>query len=448
PGSGAVAGAAPGSGAVAGAAPGSGAVAGAAPGSGAVAGAAPGSGAVAGAAPGSGAGSGVPLAEQPSFVLITVDSLRADRLSAYGYSRQTSPHFDERARQGVLFVEARAQGPMTRFSLPSLLSGRYFTELKRTGGAWPRIAEENRLLGTRMSELGYYTATISALFYFRRFFGLVHGFQVVDLGPAYHYPDFHQHPTGDLVTDAAIRLLPRLPTDRPFFLWLHYMDPHSDYVRHRGLPQFGLQRKDLYDGEVLYSDLQIHRFLQALAAARPRERLVIVVTSDHGEGLDHKEDHGKLFHGQHLFDNLIRVPLLVVGPGFAPRRIEAPVVVGLIDLLPTFLELAGAPADPTLAGRSLVPLLRGAAIADGPSLPVFSEKDTVLEPSLKSMIVWPYKLIWNLGLNRYMLYDLSADPLEQQDLLGRNEQLDRTLIEAFKQWRSDRLKEVPTREKL
>lgn len=384
-------------------------------------------------------------AEPLSFVLITVDSLRADHMSAYGYERETSPHFDALASRGVLFEQVRAAGPMTRFSLPSLLAGKQFTELKRTGGAWPRFSADNRLLGARMSELGYFTGVTTSMFYFQRSFGLVDGFQVVDLKPATKYQDFHKHPTGDLVTDAGIRLLSRVPADSPFFLWLHYMDPHSDYVRHPDAPRFGLQPKDLYDGEIWYTDREIRRFLDALSASGRAERTMVIITSDHGEGLDREEDHGKIFHGQHLYDNLVRVPLLFVGPGLKPGRVSPPPVVGLIDLLPTILELAGAPPDPTLTSRSLVPLLTGGTL---PVVPLFSEKATVQEPPQKAMILWPHKLIWNLGLNRFQRYQLELDPDERKDLFGQDPLLDQVLVDRFKEWRAKQLQEVAPLERL
>ena len=116
--------------------------------------------------------------------------------------------------------------------------------------------------------------------------------------------------------------------------------------------------------------------------------------------------------------------------------------VGLIDVLPTLLELAGAEPDPTLQGRSLVPYLRGET---PPHPPVFSEKPSEEEAPLKSMVRWPHKLIWNLGLNRFSLFDLEADPGERSDLFGEDPVLDAELVGQMKEWRSLVLRELPLR---
>ena len=373
-----------------------------------------------------------------NFLLITVDTLRADHVSAYGYARNTTPRLDALAQQGTLFEQARAQGPMTRFSIPSFVTGRYHTELKRTGGKWPRFSVENRPMGQRFSELGYKTALVSCHFYFKRRYGMSVGFNTVNLRPAYTRTPFHRHITGDLVTDHAIELLPMLAKARPFLLWLHYGDPHSDYQRHPDGPQWGRRRKDLYDGEIYYSDQQIARFLEAFRKQGLMQDTVLIITSDHGEGLVRSEDHGKLFHGQHLYDNLVRVPLIILGPSVLAQRLTTP-AVGLIDLLPTMLELARAPPDPSLRGTSLVPYLQGCSL---PRPPVFGERPRGKDTPKKYMVQWPYKLIWDMGLNRFRLFDLSMDPNERKDLFYRRSGLAKEMVATLKSWRTNELAET------
>ncbi len=378
---------------------------------------------------------------RPNIILISVDTLRADHMSCYGYHRETTPRLDRWASTGTLFEQARAQGGMTRFSVPSFITGRYHTELVRTGGKWPRIGSEDPTVGERLTRAGYETGVVSCIFYFMRRYGITRGFQRLDLTPARRRSPFHRHVTGDLVTERGIRMLDELAqTGKPFFLWLHYGDPHSDYLQHPDGPRWGKTWLDLYDGEIYYTDVQVHRFLKHLEDEGLAGSTVVFLTADHGEGLVRSMDHGRLFHGQHLYDNLVKVPLIVVGPGVVARRVETP--VGLIDMVPTMLELARAPGREDLPGVSLVPWFEGKS---PPRPPVFGEKPKGQEPPKKYMVSWPYKLIWDMGLNRFQLYDLRVDPNETNDLLGRDPGLDAALIARLKAWRANELRFRPVR---
>jgi len=371
-----------------------------------------------------------PPGPPPNIVIITIDTLRADHMSCYGYERPTTPNLDRLAASGTLFEQARVQGPMTRFSVPSFVTGRYHSELKRTGGKWPRVAPEHRALGDRFKELGYATAAVSCHFYFLRRYGLTQGFDVVDLKPAFTRTPFHRHVTGDLVTKHGLGLLPDLKAKQPFLLWLHYGDPHSDYRNHPSAPQWGRTWKDLYDQEVYFTDSEIERLRLGLEREGLLDRTVLVVSSDHGEGLKRSEDHGKLFHGQHVYDNLVRVPLIITGPQVVARRVPQP-AVGLIDVLPTLLELAGAPRDPELRGTSLVPYLRGRTPPRGP---VFGERPTDRRPAQVYMVQWPDKLIWDIATNRFQRFRLDEDPNERSNLYGRDADRDRALVGTLKDW--------------
>jgi len=375
---------------------------------------------------------------RPDLLLITVDTLRADHLHCYGYARNTSPRIDALAHAGTRFAQARSQGSMTVWSLASLVTGRYFTELERDDHAWPTVRAPGPHLGERLAARGYHTIGVAPQFYLRRRYGLPRGFARWDTRTVKLRAPFRHHVTGDLVTDRAVALLDDLPADRPVLLWVHYGDPHSDYLYHPDFSLFGRDRKGLYDGEIRFDDHQLGRLLDAwhrLARARP---LVGVLTADHGENLIRAEDHGRLYHGTDLFDDLLHVPLVVWGAGVARRVVETP--VGLIDVLPTLMELAGAPADATLQGRSLVPWLRGES---PPHPPVFSERPRPAAGALKAMVAWPHKLIWLAPLNVYSLYDLAADPDETVDLFGQDPARDRPLIERFLRWRTRELKSRP-----
>ncbi len=385
-----------------------------------------------------------PAVERPNVLLITIDTLRADHLGCYGYDRQTSPNLDALAAQGVRFAEPRAQGPMTRFSVPSLITGRYFSELKRTSGSWPVVLPENVTMAELLRDAGYHTAAFHSIGYLVPLYGFSQGFERYDVTAVRERDPVHWNRTSDLVTDQALRYfdetIAELPASQPWFVWAYYGDPHSGYVRHDDLPSFGPTIFDVYDQEILFTDIQIARLLEGLRSRGELGVTVVIVTSDHGEGLDPALDHGLQYHGQTLYDNLLKVPLIMQGPGVQPRVLEQP--VGNIDVLPTVLELTGVdrPSHVRLQGVSLVPYLYG---LDFPHPPVFSEKVTVQQHPQKSMIAWPWKLIWTIGPNRFELYNLADDPGELEDRAKEEAEVLEQLKREIQVWRAATLREIP-----
>jgi choline-sulfatase len=249
----------------------------------------------------------------PNILLIVVDTLRADHLGTYGYSRATSPNIDEWAKTAVVFEQARATGPSTRFSVPPLMIGKYFTEIDRDKYEWPTISKQETLLLERLDPLGYTSGAFHSIRYLRPYYRLNQGFD--------HYSDKSLDVRGpplnmtssDFITDEALAWVDeaRLGEHQPFFLWAYYGDPHSAYQRHPGFPVFSQQYRDLYDHEILFTDHHIGRLLDGLAERELTDDLIVVFTSDHGEALDREQDHGILNHSRNLYDELVRVPLIV-----------------------------------------------------------------------------------------------------------------------------------------
>ncbi len=357
---------------------------------------------------------------RPDILLITIDTLRADHLGMYGYARDTSPRLDAWAKTAVVFEQARATGPSTRFSIPAMMTGKYITEVMRSAGEWPVIFESELLFGERLAALGYATAAFHSVRYFRPYFNLDQGFEhwscdCLDVrGP----PLFMS--CSDFLTDEALAWLdgPAATDPRPLLMWTYYGDPHSRYVEHRGIPSFGPEYKDIYDNEIRFVDEHVGRLLDGIAARRPDRELIIVLHSDHGEGLDHDEDHGQLYHSNNLHDELIRVPLVVSGPDIEPRRVTE--VVSLIDFVPTMLDLLGEPSDPTLRGTSLTPWMLGTPGRRHP--PVMFEKHRAADDAQHGMVLWPFKVIRTPATGDIDIYDLSVDPGERVDISA---QLDR-----------------------
>jgi choline-sulfatase len=381
------------------------------------------------------------LADRPSIVIIVVDTLRADHLGTYGYKQPTSPRIDAWAEGGTVFEQARSTGSQTRFSVPSIVTGKYFTEIRRTAGEWPRVLDEEETMAERLQASGYQTIGVVAIGYMQAMYGFGQGFDVYDESCMAARHPHRLRPTSDYVTDRMLAHLDsgQIDPGRPLFLWAYYGDPHAPYIHHKGEPTFGPAMKDVYDNEIAFTDRHIGRLLDGLEARGVLDSAVVFLTADHGEGLDESEDHGQRYHGPNLYDEVVRVPLIAVGPGIQKRRVATP--VSLIDLLPTVLGLATTPPpEGAVRGQSLEPWLRGES--DAPR-PVFFEKhkDTALPQ--KGMVDWPYKVIWVVPYNRFRIFDLANDPLERRDL-GRSADvvLREILIGRLTSWAHDEIEPV------
>jgi arylsulfatase A-like enzyme len=360
----------------------------------------------------------------PDVLLIVVDTLRLDHLGLYGYARATSPRIDALGKESMVFEQARSAGPSTRFSMPAMLTSKWFTEIARNRDEWPTIAQSEVLLGERLHDLGYTLAAFHSIRYFRPYFHLGQGFdhwsdRVMDE----RKPELAMT-SSDYITDEVLTWVDDRARDRqatatppPRFLWAYYGDPHAEYMRHKGYPSFGNTSIDRYDGEIVFTDHHVGRLLDGLAARKYSDDLIIILTSDHGEALDKADDHGALNHSKDLYDELVHVPLMIKGPGFAPGRVTTP--VSLIDILPTLLELANAPLAPELRGVSLMPWLQHAGQGGGAEPthpPLFLEKHRAIDDPQKGMLAWPYKVIMTVPTGRVEIYDLERDPRERTDV--------------------------------
>ncbi len=289
----------------------------------------------------------------PSVVLVTLDTLRADRVGAYGAEGVETPTLDALAARGVLFEQAMAPVPLTLPSHASLLTGQYPPTHGVRHNAVFVLPDEVETLAERFSDAGYATGAVIGAAVLDPEFGLRQGFDHYDDEIPEHRATsagFYERPAAD-VTDAALAWLRKV--DRPYFLWVHYYDVHGGYnppepfaERFPGRP---------YDGEVAYVDQELGRLLGALEADAP----VIAVTSDHGEGLG---EHGEVSHTYLIYDSVLHVPLIVAGPGLpSGRRVST--VVPNTGIAPTLLRLAGLPAFSRTDVADLSPLWQDDAAA-------------------------------------------------------------------------------------
>jgi len=440
-----------------------------------------------------------PLAERraapgaPNLVLVTIDTLRHDHLQLYGYERPTAPHLAVLARGGTVFEAAVAQAPETLHSLASLMTGLYphvlDKEFEDRGQAGAFIGSAFHTLAERLAAGGYDTAGFVSNLYLKQENGFGQGFR--------HFDDrsgmFWWGPKGrwkraEHVVEPALAWLER--AESPFFLWVHVMDPHHPYEpasagpwedgsraaphaaaygalsirgytqrlkdlragRPRATPEELAYLVGRYDAEILQVDRELARLHQRLESRGFDERnTVLIVTADHGEEF---VDHGGMLHGHSLFDELIRVPLVMRGRGIPPgKRLGGQ--VQLVDVTATLLDLAGLlPASgesPELDGVSLLPAL---AAGEPPLHAALSFIDTryvaYRTPDWKLVAAFaPYDLgppSWlpweglvsmaRVALGRphhpkIGLWHLDEDPREQQNLVGNDAVSLRTLYASL-----------------
>ncbi len=283
-----------------------------------------------------------------NLVLITIDTLRADRVGAYGWTRARTPALDSLARDGAVFERAYAAAPITLPSHATILTGRYPPgHGARDNGL--RVSESAPTLATQLRASGFQTAAFVAAFPLDHQFGLARGFdvygdrmprgsdgrlanerpasQVVDEAISWLTSDQHLAPSTQHGTQP-----PAPSTQHPFFLWVHLFEPHAPY----GDPGSGRSTSDRYDDEIATADREIGRLLTALAPAR--ERTLVVAAGDHGEAFG---EHGEFAHSIFVYDTTLRVPLLMSGPGIRPAtRVADPVT--LADVAPTAMRALGA----------------------------------------------------------------------------------------------------------
>jgi arylsulfatase A-like enzyme/cytochrome c-type biogenesis protein CcmH/NrfG len=339
-----------------------------------------------------------------NIVIITIDTLRADRVGAYGYAAARTPAIDRLAREGVMFGQAFATAPITLTSHASLMTGRYPPgHGARHNGV--RLDERTPTLAATLSGAGFATGGFIAAFPLDRRFGLARGFDVYGdrMPPGVDGRAVNERP-GRQVVDEALAWLAR-NRSRRFFLWVHLFEPHAPY----GTPSdAGRDIKARYDDEIAEADAQAGRILEALGS--DRAATLVVFAGDHGEAFG---EHGEIGHSIFLYDTTLRVPLVIAATGLpAGRNVREP--VSLIDVAPTVLRLLGLPPLDS-DGIDLGPALQGAAV---PARELYAETFAPLLDfgwsPLRALRAAGWKYI---AAPRPELYDVAGDPAENVDTI-------------------------------
>ena len=399
-----------------------------------------------------------------NVLLITIDTLRADHLGIYGYRRPTSPRIDALAGRGVVFTRAYTYWPKTRGSMAVMLTGRRPSQ-NGYGKSHPVLLDFNPTLASVLKAAGYVTAAAVDNPNVAAANGYAKGFDT--------YRETWEEKSlatemdrTRAITQTALDFLKQPPREKPFFLWLHYVNPHAPYSPpppydtafldagakagpglktvpgfHGGIPkQWAVPGQDRlgyyvaqYDGEIAAVDQEVGRVLDGLAG-RESSRTLVVLASDHGESLG---EHDYYFdHGEDVFEPSLAIPLVMAGPGISAHgRVEG--FASTVDIVPTILDAAKVSYPPELAGSSLLPLVRGESPGPGR---LFAQNDRNLSATWDQR----FKLVATpVGDGRRLaLYDRVEDPGETRDrsrsrpddLRVQTRELEQHLERADREW--------------
>lgn len=389
---------------------------------------------------------------RPDVILVSIDSLRFDHLGCYGYRKPTSPTIDELARGGVRFETAVSTTSWTLPAHAAMLTGLCDSTHGLVDNGL-QLADGVRTLAEVFRDAGWRTAGFFGGPYLDPAYGFGQGFEVYQscMNPAAE--NSHGDVTGPRTVDAVTRWLAAgesAKDERPFFLFVHLWDVHYDYIPPPGYaerfdPDYtghldardlphnpaigpGMDPRDLehlialYDGEIAFTDENLGRILAELDRRGRLRDALVVVTADHGEEFF---EHGGKGHQRSLFDEVVRVPLILRWPGHLPSGARVGDQVRLIDLMPTLLALAGIGERPPMQGRDLGPLLRGDSLPPAPALlELLVDQNDVrgLRTREEKTIAWR-----QVGASAH--YDLVRDPVELRPVSVKSPELSRGLLE-------------------
>lgn len=363
----------------------------------------------------------------PNVILLTLDTTRADHLGCYGFRAAETPVLDRLAGEGARFESAFSAVPNTLPSHATILTGLYPFHTGVRDNLLYRLPKAAVTLAEILQGRGYRTMAFVSAAVLDRTFGLDQGFSLYDdriggaAGPAIYYDERN----AGAVNQALLARLPEVTT--PYFLWMHYYDPHEPYAA--PAPYGGDKTRSPYDAELSYMDHEIGWMLDQLASRKLLENTLIVVVGDHGESLG---DHGERTHGVFLYDSVLRVPLILWYPKNIPAGAVVRGMARTVDVLPTILDFAGAGPAAGVDGISL-----RKAVESGLSEISFLYEETYLpENQLGWSPLFGYRTPqWHFVLApRSELYDLQTDPLENHNVIEKSQKIARDMESKLRQF--------------
>lgn len=384
--------------------------------------------------------------EEPlNVILITIDTLRADHLSCYGYNRNTSPNIDKIASKGVLFQNTVASSSFTPPSMATIFTSRYPSSHGVKHGVFKKnkvfnqevLSDSIQTLAKVLNENGYVTYGFHTNPHLSKDFGFAQGFDA--------FNQFTFNSAMEL-NSKILRNMDKIKSSGKYFLWVHYFDPHWPYYKRKPwiseYSSFESEEKDepgyldlpekfssvnnlknnrellsyivaRYDSEINFVDMYVKELLHFF---KEDNNTLVVIASDHGEEFF---EHNEFTHGQQLYEESIKVPLIIYAPSKLPADVKVKQQVGIIDIMPTILDILKIKSRQKLSGKSLLPLISGNKKEER----ILYSELARLGKDFVSAKFKNWKYIFNVNTNQEELYDLSSDPGEKNNIVSTNEKL-------------------------
>ena len=358
-----------------------------------------------------------PVADPPkpdplNVLLLTVDCLRAD-MPWTGYPRAIAPNLTKFAEQGVVYSRLYSIASYTAQSVAAWMSGQYASTLYRTGVFFTSYTKANEFFPEALQAEGVKSIGWFSHLYFGHGKGFDRGFAAWELVPGITFdPQTDNYVTSDKMYELGVKLLGNPEhTKGQFFAWAHFGDPHDQYIKHKESPDFGNKNRDRYDSEVWYTDYHIGKLVEWAKTQSWWPHTVVLISADHGESFG---EHGLYRHAFELWEPLVRVPLIVLGPGISPKRIDA--LRSQIDFAPTIMDFMGKHPLAQFAGQSLVPEILGHEEAKSRDHIQLELTEDTNNPERRALIAGDYKLMIRGYDESFLLFNVKDDPGEEHNL--------------------------------
>ncbi len=367
--------------------------------------------------------------EPLNVLLLTIDCLRADMPWA-GYPRPIAPNLTKYAEEGVVYTRMYSVASYTAQSVAAWLTGRFASTLYRTGVFFTSYSKANAFFPEALQSDGVKSMAWFSHMYFGRGKGIDRGFSDFELVPGITFdPQTDNFVTSDKMYALGVKILSNPEnTKGQFFAWAHFGDPHDQYIKHKESPDFGNKNRDRYDSEVWYTDFYIGKLIDWAKTQPWWARTVVMISADHGEAFG---EHGMYRHAFELWEPLVRVPLIVMGPGIKPLRIDA--LRSQIDFGPTIMDFMGKSRLQTFQGQSLVAEITGKERAEPRAHIELELTEDTNNPERRALIAGDYKLQVRGYDEAFLLFNIKDDPGEEHNLAASDPERLKSMKELYKE---------------